>query len=161
MLFLRREAEKIVRELFPIDDPNERQRLATEQLPAGLHGASAVQLAADLRSVFPEGGERYVWEVEVPGVASGDLKVYVRGASVGVEGRKELPGPGPVRPAYQRAERSYGPFRRVFDWPGPADASQTSATLKDGVLSISVRRIADRRGRRPRAILVEVARDHD
>jgi HSP20 family protein len=150
MLFLRREAEKIVRELFGAGGAPSSPR-------PGDTAAAPVRLLADLRSE----GDRYVWEVEVPGVRVADLKVTVFGDSVVVEGRKELRAHGPGRPVYERAERAYGSFRRVFDWPGPADASQTAATLKRGVLRISVRRIADRRARRPRAIRVQPERDHD
>jgi HSP20 family protein len=135
MIFLRREAEKIVRELFQ---------------PEGAGAACAsVGLVADVRT----DGEDYVLEVELPGVELPDLQVYGVGDAVVIEGQKRSHPPPGTRPAYERAERDYGPFRRVFDLPGPADLSKTSAALRAGLLTIRIARIVDRRGR-PRPIQV-------
>jgi HSP20 family protein len=135
MIVLRREAEKIVRELFQ---------------PDGSHGP-AVRLVADLRT----DGDRYVIEVELPGVQPGDVHLYALGDALVLEGEKRRDPPSATRPAYERAERDYGAFRRVFDLPGPADLSKTWATLDGGVLTIRVPRIVDRRGR-PRPIKLQV-----
>jgi HSP20 family protein len=136
MIFLRREAEKIVRELF--------------QPEGAAHGAS-VRVTADLRT----DGERYVLEVELPGVRADDVHVYALGDAVIVEGHKRPELPPGTRPLYERAERDYGTFRRVFDLPGPADLSRSAACLRDGILTIRVPRIVDRRGR-PRVIDVRL-----
>ncbi len=135
MIFLRREAEKIVRELFQ---------------PDGQHGP-AVRLVADLHT----DGDRYVLEVELPGVAPADVQLYALGDSLVLEGAKKRDLPEGARPAYERAERDYGAFRRVFDLPGPADLSKARAELDHGVLTVAVPRIVDRRGR-PRPIKVHV-----
>jgi HSP20 family molecular chaperone IbpA len=52
---------------------------------------------------------------------------------------------------YQCLEREYGPFRRTFSLPGPADLGQARAELSGGVLTILVPMLAeDRRNvRRP------------
>jgi HSP20 family protein len=127
MIFLRREAEKIVRELFQPD--------------AG--SGAAVRLVADLRT----DGEHYVLEVELPGVEPGDVQVYALGDALVIEGQKRPQLRPGIRPAYDRAERDYGAFRRVFELPGPADLSKTGASLAAGMLLIRVPRIVDRRGR--------------
>jgi HSP20 family protein len=137
MIFLRREAEKIVRELFQ---------------PEGAAAAGAsVRLVADLRT----DGDQYVLEVELPGIDPADVQLYALGDALVVEGHKRPRLPPDTRPAYERAERDYGPFRRVFDLPGPADLSRTVAGLRDGLLCIRVPRIVDRRGR-PRPIMLTV-----
>lgn len=136
MIFLRREAEKIVRELFQ---------------PEGAHHGASVRLTADLRT----DGDRYVLEVELPGVSRDDVAVYGLGDAVVVEGHKRPELPAGTRPMYERAERDYGPFRRVFDLPGPADLSRSAACLRGGLLTIRVPRIVDRRGR-PRPIEVRL-----
>ncbi len=138
MIFLRREAEKIVRELFQ---------------PEGAAAAGAsVRVVADLRS----DGDDYVLEVELPGVDVEDVQVYALGDALVVEGQKRPQLPPGTRPAYERAERDYGTFRRVFDLPGPADLSKAVASLRGGLLCIRVTRIVDRRGR-PRPIQVQLA----
>jgi HSP20 family protein len=136
MIFLRREAEKIVRELF--------------QPEGAAHGAS-VRLTADLRT----DGEQYVLEVELPGVRADEVRVFALGDALVVEGHKRAELPPGTRPLYERADRDYGPFRRVFDLPGPADLSRAAACLRGGLLTIRVPRIVDRRGR-PRAIEVRL-----
>jgi HSP20 family protein len=138
MIFLRREAEKIVRELFQ---------------PEGGGGASgSVRIVADLRT----DDDQYVLEVELPGVDPAEIQVYALGDALVVEGQKRPRLPPDSRPAYDRAERDYGAFRRVFDLPGPADLSRTAASLRAGLLCIRVPRIVDRRGRaRPIKVLLE------
>jgi HSP20 family protein len=129
LAFLRREAEKIVRELFQ---------------PESAEAAPDVRLVADLLTE----GDQYVLEVEVAGVRPEDLAVYALSNALVVEGKKEEQrADSGGRPAYERAERGYGQFRRVFDLPGPADLSRSSASLAAGLLTITVPRIADRRGR--------------
>jgi HSP20 family protein len=141
MIFLRREAEKIVRELLIQPD-------------GGADGAS-VRLVADMLT----DGDCYLLEIELPGVRPDDVELYALGDALVLEGKKEPSRPpSGARPAYERAERDYGRFRRIFDLPGPADLSQTSAQLYNGVLTISVPRIVDRRGR-PRPIKVAIGGD--
>jgi HSP20 family protein len=140
MIFLRREAEKIVRELF--------------QPEGAAAAAGSVRVVADLRT----DGDHYVLEIELPGVELADVQVYALGDALVVEGQKRPMLPPDTRPAYERAERDYGSFRRVFDLPGPADLSKTAASFKGGLLCIRVPRIVDRRGR-ARPIKVELGPD--
>jgi HSP20 family protein len=108
---------------------------------------SSVRLFADLHG----DDERFVIEVDLPGVRTDELQVYALGDAIVVEGNKEERRPPRAeRPAYERAERDYGPFRRSFALPGPADLSRSVASLRSGVLTISVPRIVDRRGRQRR-----------
>lgn len=140
MIFLRREAEKIVRELF--------------QPEGAAAAAGSVRVVADLRT----DGDQYVLEVELPGVDPADVQVYALGDALVIEGQKRPQLPPETRPAYERAERDFGSFRRVFDLPGPADLSKTAASLRGGLLCLRVPRIVDRRGR-ARPIKVELAPD--
>ena len=123
MLRIRREAERIVRELFQPD------------LPSGM------RVVAD---TVAEAG-RYVFEVELAGVRARDLRVYILGDTLIIEGHKSEERAGAR--VYERAERQWGDFRRVLDLPGPADLSRASAELRGGLLTIEVPGIADRRGR--------------
>jgi HSP20 family protein len=42
------------------------------------------------------------------------------------------------RESYQRIERRYGSFSRSFTLPSTVDASQISASYKDGVLTVTL-----------------------
>jgi HSP20 family molecular chaperone IbpA len=125
MILLRREAEKIVRELFQPEN------------------GSGVRLVGDLRT----NGTSYVLEVELPGVHPSEVRVYALADAIVVEGQKAPDLPEGVRPAYERADRVFGAFRRVFDLPGPADLSKASASLSRGLLTVEAPCIVDRRGR--------------
>jgi HSP20 family protein len=133
LVVLRREAERLVRDLFQTEPQADNTEL---------------RLVADMLTE----DERYVIEVELAGVAVGDVEVFALGDTLVVEGRKSERRPAGT-PSYDRAERAYGRFRRVFDLPGPGDLSRTTATLGGGILTIIVPRIVDRRNR-PRPVTV-------
>jgi HSP20 family protein len=126
------------------------------QPEGGAAAGGSVRVVADLRT----DGDQYVLEIELPGVDPAEVQVYALGDALVVEGQKRPSLPPDSRPAYDRAERDYGPFRRVFDLPGPADLSKTAASLRAGLLCLRVPRIVDRRGR-PRPIKVELSDGSD
>ncbi len=74
--------------------------------------------------------------VEVPGMTPDDLAVTITQDTVVVRGekkREEIEGKG-----VHRAERSYGPFRRVISLPVEVDREKADASFKNGVLTIVV-----------------------
>jgi HSP20 family protein len=112
---------------------------------------TSVRLIADMLS----DAERFLIEIELPGVLPEELEVSAQGESLIVEGvKEERRPPRGERPLYERAERDYGSFRRVFSLPGPADLSRATAALAGGILRISIPRIEDRRGRSRRIQVV-------
>jgi HSP20 family protein len=121
------------------------ERIQLNEIDAG--DPAAVRLVADLLA----DAERFVIEIDLPGVRASEVEVYAVGDALVVEGTKEERRPPRAsRPSYERAERDYGPFRRVFELPGPADLTRSAASLKAGILRITVPRIVDRRGRQRR-----------
>ena len=119
--------------------------------------AARCRIVADLRT----DGDRYVLEVELPGVEPADVQVYALGDALVIEGQKRPNLPPDIRPAYDRAERDYGPFRRVFDLPGPRrSVEDRGLACARACLCIRVPRIVDRRGR-PRPIKVQLVDDDD
>lgn len=72
--------------------------------------------------------------VEVPGMSPDDLAVMVTQQSVVIRGEKkqeQIEGKG-----VHRAERAYGPFRRVIPLPGDVDKDNVQATFKNGILTV-------------------------
>ncbi len=126
---LRQEAQRIVAELFG----------AEEQASAGDAGP---RVPVDVY----EDREAFRLTFEVPGVVPDDLSLFVQGSSLVVEGQKQLPTEDRV--SFECAERAYGGFRRVVELPGAADTSRIEARLDGGVLSVTLPRIRERRGRR-------------
>ena len=87
--------------------------------------------AADLT----ETGDAYVAEVELPGVRKDDISVELAGRDLRVAGdysREAADGR-----ALRRARRS-GRFEYQVTLPGQADADKITASLADGVLTVTV-----------------------
>ena len=75
-------------------------------------------------------------EAEVPGLNEADLEVFVVGNELTIKGNR-----GEARfadAAYHRRERSTGAFSRAVRLPIDVDASKVQATLRGGVLEITL-----------------------
>jgi HSP20 family molecular chaperone IbpA/uncharacterized membrane protein len=95
-------------------------------------------------------GDRLVICADLPGIGRDSVDVEIQRDRVVIEGeRKEEPQPSDV-PGFRRSERSYGPFHRTVPLPEGVDPDSARATMRDGVLEISLRMPtpAERRGKR-------------
>ena len=83
-----------------------------------------------------EDGDGYVVELEVPGLSAEHVTVTLLDDTLTVEGSWERADEraGDV----QRRERATGSFRRQFRFPAPVAPKQTTAAVKDGVLTVKV-----------------------
>ncbi len=83
------------------------------------------------------GEDGYTIAIEVPGVEEGDIKVSVEDGVVTVKGEKrsEREEKGD---SWYFSERQFGSFSRSFRLPPEADAEAVAASLKEGVLKISI-----------------------
>ena len=82
-----------------------------------------------------ETADAFILFAELPGVRRDDIQLQVQ------EGRLELSGrrlPLTENPNFLRMERSYGPFRRVFDLGAPVDDGGVTAAFTQGVLRVEV-----------------------
>ncbi len=83
-----------------------------------------------------ESADELYAELELPGVKSDDLEISVMGSELTVKGKRtEAEGEGLT---FHRRERSVGAFSRVVDLPFDVDADRVQASLKDGVLLITL-----------------------
>lgn len=98
-----------------------------------------------------------VIRVELPGVPAADIQVLVQGATIEVAGEKKR-----ERLAHEASilclERAFGPFRRAFELSGCFDMAEVRAELSGGILTITVPKREERRGR-PRRIPIAVPGD--
>ena len=85
--------------------------------------------------------ERFVLEMDVPGVRLEDLEISVSGRRLTVHGRREI-----VRersdPRVRLRERWSGSFSRSLELPDQVDEDKISATLREGILRIELPRRA-------------------
>jgi HSP20 family protein len=106
------------------------------------------------REACPEGGcawspaadvletpSAYVLRVELPGLSLPAVSVEVRGRELAISGRRdaERDEPGVV---YLMLERAQGAFVRRFALPPDADDQAITASLKDGLLCVTIPRKA-------------------
>lgn len=94
------------------------------------------------REVFPvadvkEDEDKYTVTLETPGIDKKDLKIRMKDSSLLVEGEKKEEKKD-ENESYLRVERSYGNFRRVFNFDSQLDSKKVNADFKDGVLTVTL-----------------------
>ncbi len=75
-------------------------------------------------------------EAELPGVKMDDVEVYVVGDELTIKGERKG-GPG-ENVTHRRHECAVGSFNRVLRLPVEVDVNKVHATLRDGVLTITL-----------------------
>jgi HSP20 family protein len=83
---------------------------------------------------------------DLPGVSRERLGVRVDGETLIVEGKAETPAPQGMELVYSEAE--YPSFRRSFTLSRELDAARIEASLKDGVLRLTIPKTEEARPRR-------------
>lgn len=96
--------------------------------------------------------DELVFTADLPGVASSDIDVKVENQTLTIAGERKFQEPQDGR-GYHRIERSYGNFVRSFAVPNVFDTEKVGATLRDGVLSVT---LPKKEAAKPRQIKVEV-----
>jgi HSP20 family protein len=87
--------------------------------------------------------------LELPGIPKESVQVWVRGDCIEVAGEKAPDFP-PGEASFLCLERIFGKFRRVFEVVGSVNLGQVSARMRDGILVVTIPKIAERRGRERR-----------
>ena len=108
-------------------------------------GDPALVPAADVIETAPT----VLVRMELAGVALEDVEVFVEGNTVVVTGEKRRDA-SCAEASFLCLERIFGKFRRVFEMTGCLNMAQVAATLRNGVLVVSVPKCAERRGHRRR-----------
>ena len=81
--------------------------------------------------------DNMVIQVEIPGVEKEDISVEVRDGSLHLKGERKFEE-NCDEGNYQRMERSYGTFYRIFTLPTSVDQDSVKASFKNGVLEITI-----------------------
>jgi HSP20 family protein len=100
-------------------------------------------LAADIRL----DGDQLVVRLEAPGMRREDLRIEVDADRLCVSGEKRVDSES-REGGLHLVQCAYGSFRRELQLPLPVDAERAAASYRDGVLRITVPRLASGRGRR-------------
>lgn len=83
-----------------------------------------------------EEGDTLFAEAELPGVSKDDIEVYAVGNELTIKGSRQPCQCEEV--TYHRRERGTGEFTRVVTLPIEVDTEKVQASLKDGVLTITL-----------------------
>jgi HSP20 family protein len=77
----------------------------------------------------------YLLFAELPGVRREDIQLQVKDRRLELSGLRHPLG---ENRNFLRMERSYGPFRRVFDLGVPVDTENISARFDQGILKVDI-----------------------
>jgi len=83
--------------------------------------------------------------LEIPGVPASSVQVRVLGNRIDVTGEKTPDFPAGDT-SFLCLERIFGKFHRAFEVRGSVNLGEVSARMADGILVITIPKIAERRG---------------
>ena len=93
-----------------------------------------------------EARDRLVVVIEVPGLAPESLRVVFRDRELVLAGERRARRPGPGT-TFLCLERPHGRFERAIPLEGPVDVARARATVAAGLLTVTLPRLHERRGR--------------
>ena len=76
--------------------------------------------------------------MEVPGLVEDELKIEAHSDAITITGERKINHPEGV--TVHRAERSPGKFSRSFGLPCQVDLEKTTASLNNGILTVTMRK---------------------
>jgi HSP20 family protein len=89
-----------------------------------------------------EKDDKYVVKAEIPGMKEDDIEVSVVGKTLTIKGERKTESEVKEE-NYHCCERSYGSFFRSIALPSDVDDSKTEASYEDGILEVSLQKIAE------------------
>lgn len=95
-----------------------------------------------------ETNENYVVTADLPGIAEKDVEVSVSGRQLTISGQRTEEREEKEGERYYAYEREHGRFSRMFTLPDGVDAEHIQAELKNGVLTVTVPKIAGAQAKR-------------
>jgi HSP20 family protein len=101
-----------------------------------------VQSEFDPTFEVKETKDAYVFKADVPGVKESDIDVSLTGSRLTISGKREEERREQTD-TYYTYERTYGDFSRAFTLPDGVDLNGVGAEMKDGVLTINVKKLPE------------------
>jgi HSP20 family protein len=91
----------------------------------------------------------FVLTAELPGLSRDQIEIHAEDTRITIRGaRAATPGREIPCEQYHRVERGHGRFSRAFSLPEAIDVEAITADLREGVLTITVPKAANRASRR-------------
>ncbi|KAK4770065.1 hypothetical protein SAY87_030597 [Trapa incisa] len=138
------------------EDQSEKSTAGAANAPTRAYVRDARAMASTPADVKEYPGS-YEFVIDMPGLASGDIKVLVEDDNVLlISGERKREGEKEGE-KYLRMERRVGKFMRKFVLPENADTDAISAVCKDGVLTVTVKKLPPPEPKKPKTIEVKIA----
>jgi HSP20 family protein len=94
--------------------------------------------------LYETSGE-FVLIAELPGLARDEIEIHAEEGRIVIRGERGSQVPCEQ---YHRVERGHGPFSRAFSLPEAIEVDGVTADLRDGVLTVTIPKLASRGARR-------------
>ena len=100
-----------------------------------------------LRFDVREAPSKYYFETELPGITKDEIEITLEDGVLAVSAEKKTESKADEGD-YHLRERRFGRVERSFKMPLPVDEDKVDATLKDGVLTITLTKVEAAQPRR-------------
>ncbi|WDP91391.1 MAG: Hsp20/alpha crystallin family protein [Desulfobacter sp.] len=111
-------------------------RLFTDHDASWLYGPDLTRRSDTPRTNLLENGDNYEVQAEVPGISKEDLNIKIQGNYLEISGKRTVDNPDGYKA--HRNEIAGNTFSRSFTLPDEVDANRVEATLKDGILYLTL-----------------------
>ena len=91
--------------------------------------------------------DRIVVMAEIPSIDASEIELSFLDNRLTLKGHRESPWSDEVSKKLLRRERRYGPFTRTIDMPAGIDADKISATARNGVITVTLTKVEQARGK--------------
>lgn len=116
--------------------------MVTPWVPGFFHALHEKENDLMPRADLTSDAKAYTLKIEVPGVEPDDVKLSVHDGMLEIAGEKKCETEDKERHV---TERRYGSFRRSMNLADDADIDAITAAHKNGVLTVTIPRLADTR----------------
>lgn len=114
----------------------------------GLDDTSAAAVADWTPAVdIREENDRFVLDADIPGISPEDIEITMEGGVLTLRGQRHTAADREAS-GYRRVERVSGSFYRRFTLPDTADSEAIEARFNQGVLEVSIPKLAKVQPRR-------------
>jgi HSP20 family protein len=136
-----------------IETIREQLDKAFDQRPAARNNSEAAWRPA---LELADAGDNFVLKAQLPGIDPKDIDVQVTREAISISGERRYENTD-EKSGYVRSEFRYGKFHRVFSLPAHIQNDSVQAEYKDGILTLTLPKVAEARNKVVKINLAEIA----